>query len=88
MESARYDGEQLVSRSQSRRSTARLDRFNEVVFDFQDVATIGQSFAYEIFRVYTRCHPGTRLSWINTRPKITQMTQRVRSGTLTQLTTA
>ena len=85
---ARYDGEQLVSRSQSRRLTARLDRFKEVVLDFQDVATIGQSFADEVFRVYAGGHPETRLSWINTQPKITQMIQRVRSNTLAQLTTA
>jgi len=85
---ARYDGEQLVSRSQSRRLTARLDRFKEVVFDFQDVVTIGQSFADEVFRVYAGRHPETRLSWINSQPKITQMIQRVRSNTLAQMTTA
>ena len=87
MKLARSDGEQLVSRSQFRRLTAGLDRFKEVVFDLRDVATIGQSFADEIFRVYTRRYPKTRLIWINTRPKITQMIQRVRSGTLAQLTT-
>ena len=82
---ARYDGEQLVSRSQSRRLTARLDSFKEVVFDFRDVPTIGQSFADEVFRVYARQHPETRFSWTNTQPRITQMIQRVRSNTLAQL---
>ena len=79
---AKYDGEQLVSRSQAKRLLARLDRFTEVYLDFQGVAALGQSFADEIFRVYACQHPEIRLHWINTGPAVTQMIQRVRSNSM------
>lgn len=76
---AKYDGEQLVSRSQGKRLLARLDRFTEVYLDFQGVASLGQSFADEIFRVYACQHPEIRLHWINAEAAVTQMIQRVGS---------
>ena len=79
---AKYDGEQLVSRSQAKRLMARLDRFTEVYLDFQGVATLGQSFADEIFRVYACQHPEIRLHWINTEAAVTQMIQRVRTNSV------
>ena len=82
---AKYDGEQLVSRSQAKRLLARLDRFTEVYLDFQGVATLGQSFADEIFRVYACQHPEIRLHWINTEAAVTQMIQRVRSNSVADI---
>jgi len=54
---ARYDDEQLVSRSQARRVLARFERFSEIILDFKDVPHIGQAFADEIFRVFRNEHP-------------------------------
>src|SRR6266581_1527519 len=40
---AKYEGENLVSRSQARRLLARVERFSEVMLDFKGVAEIGQA---------------------------------------------
>lgn len=45
-----------VSRSEARRLLAGLDQFREVELDFSGVASIGQSFADEVFRVFPRHH--------------------------------
>lgn len=77
---ARHEGEELISRSQAKRIMARVDRFKEVLLDFQGVATIGQSFADEIFRVFHRQHPEILLSRINATPGIDRMISRVREN--------
>jgi anti-sigma regulatory factor (Ser/Thr protein kinase) len=58
---AQYGDDKLVSRSQAKRLLDRVDRFKTVLFDFREVATIGQSFADEIFRVFRNNHPGIEL---------------------------
>jgi len=58
---AKYEGEQLVSRSQARRILSRLERFSEVVLDFEGISEIGQGFADEMFRVYPSEHPEVHL---------------------------
>jgi len=55
---AKYEGETLVSRSQARRLLKRVERFSEVMLDFDGITEIGQAFADEIFRVWRREHPG------------------------------
>jgi anti-sigma regulatory factor (Ser/Thr protein kinase) len=55
---AQNAGESLVSRSQAKRVLTRLDKFREVVFDFDGVTSISPSFADEIFRVFKNSHPG------------------------------
>jgi anti-sigma regulatory factor (Ser/Thr protein kinase) len=49
---AAYGDENLVSRSQARRLLARFERFREILLDFNNVDSIGQAFADEIFRVF------------------------------------
>jgi len=78
---ARYGDENLVSRSQAKRLLTRLDRFKEIVFDFETVDTIGQAFADEIFRVFQNEHPDILLSWVNGTTEVTQMIMRARSQT-------
>jgi hypothetical protein len=73
---ARYEGEQLVSRSQARRLLARFERFQEVLLDFEGVKTIGQSFADEIFRVYHLEHPEIEIKYVNTTSDVNKMIQR------------
>ena len=58
---AKYEGENLVSRSQARRLLARVERFSEVILDFRGINEIGQAFADEIFRVWTREHSNTKV---------------------------
>jgi hypothetical protein len=50
-------GTEFVSRSEARRMLSGLDRFREVVFDFAGVEMIGQGFADEVFRVWTKARP-------------------------------
>jgi anti-sigma regulatory factor (Ser/Thr protein kinase) len=76
---AQHGAEQLISRSQAKRLLARIDRFAIVLFDFKGVEVIGPAFADEIFRVFERSHPNTRLLPINTPPTVDQMIQRARS---------
>ena len=40
---AKYEGENLVSRSQARRLLARVERFSKVMLDFQGIDEIGQA---------------------------------------------
>ena len=74
-----YDDENLVSRSQARRLLARFHQFKEVFLDFQDVETVGQAFADEIFRVFARNNPGIDIIAINTNPQIDGMIQRAKA---------
>ncbi|MDO8649521.1 MAG: DUF4325 domain-containing protein [Candidatus Peregrinibacteria bacterium] len=46
-----------ISRSQARRLLAGLDKFKLIILDFERVPTVGQAFADEIFRVFTKAHP-------------------------------
>jgi anti-sigma regulatory factor (Ser/Thr protein kinase) len=58
---AQYGDDRLVSRSQAKRLLARIDRFKTVIFDFQEVESIGQAFADEVFRVFQNRHPDIEL---------------------------
>jgi DNA-binding Lrp family transcriptional regulator len=79
VELAKYEGDHLISRSQAKRLLARLDKFKEVYLDFKGVTEIGQAFADEIFRVFTREHPDIKLIPTNTAPAVLQMIRRARS---------
>lgn len=83
---ARYGDENLVSRSQAKRLLNRLERFKEIVFDFQGVGMIGQAFADEIFRVFQHEHPESNLAWINTNLDVNQMIRRARADINPQMT--
>jgi len=50
-------GTEFLSRSQAKRVVHGLDRFREVVLDFEGVALVGQGFADEVFRVWASRHP-------------------------------
>jgi anti-sigma regulatory factor (Ser/Thr protein kinase) len=76
---AQYGNEKLVSRSQAKRLLARVERFEHVIFDFEDVQTIGQAFADEIFRVYAKNHPTIILNPVNMAPDVEKMIKRANS---------
>lgn len=74
-----YGDDNLVSRSQAKRLLSRIDRFKVVVFDFARVASIGQAFADEIFRVFARKHPGIEIDSINAGSEVKRMISRARA---------
>ena len=66
-----------VSRSQARRIVNNLDRFKTVILDFDQVSTIGQAFADEIFRVFPSKHPEIKLIAVNINEAVEFMIGRV-----------
>jgi biotin operon repressor/anti-sigma regulatory factor (Ser/Thr protein kinase) len=73
---AQYGDENLVSRSQARRLLARFERFREVVLDFDEITTLGQAFADEVFRVFRNQHPEVHMMWVNANTQIEKMIRR------------
>jgi anti-sigma regulatory factor (Ser/Thr protein kinase) len=86
LELARYEGEQLVSRSQAKRLLLRVDQFKEVLLDFKGIATIGQGFADEIFRVFQREHPDLLILSINANDEVRNMIARAKGETVIEAT--
>ena len=80
IELAKYEGEQLVSRSQARRLLTHFERFQEVMLDFEGVTMIGQAFADEIFRVYAAEHPEIKILSVNTSNDVMNMINRARAA--------
>lgn len=76
---ARYGNENLISRSQAKRLLARIDLFKMVIFDFENVPTIGQAFADEIFRVFAESHPEIDIYETHTNSEVKRMIARARS---------
>ena len=74
---AQYGEDKLISRSQAKRVLARVEQFRTVLFDFNEVETIGPAFADEIFRVFALQHPDIELAPISTNPEIKRMIGRV-----------
>ncbi|MBI4650755.1 HipA domain-containing protein [Candidatus Desantisbacteria bacterium] len=77
---AQYGNEKLISRSQAKRLLVRIDKFKIVIFDFDGVATIGQAFADEIFRVYNKKNPNIEIITIKTNKNIDQIINRVKNN--------
>ena len=69
-----------TSRSEARRLVWNLDRFRDIVLDFKGVHSMGQAFADEIFRVFTRNHPDISINVINANPAVEVMIRHVRSS--------
>lgn len=79
---AKYERDQLLSRSAARRVLARFEKFREVILDFQGVDLIGQAFADEIFRVFKLDHPEIAIYPLNTNPEIARTIQRAQENQL------
>jgi len=77
---AQYENEKLVSRSQAKRVLSRIERFQNVVFDFEGVSSIGQAFADEIFRVYANNHPNIVLLPVKMELNVEKMVSRAAAG--------
>ncbi|MCW5621869.1 MAG: DUF4325 domain-containing protein, partial [Burkholderiales bacterium] len=71
-----YGDDNLVSRSQAKRLLSRFDRFKVVILDFTSVASIGQAFADEVFRVFKLKHPEVELVPIHANSEVKRMISR------------
>lgn len=71
----------FVSRSEAKRLTRNLDKFREVIVDFKGVTEVGRGFIDELFRVWQRDHPDTRLRPRNMTAPIERLVRRV-SGSI------
>lgn len=67
----------LISRSQAKRIAARFEQFDEVEIDFGDIASIGQGFADELFRVWSNSNPSTKIVTLNTSKDVEKMISHV-----------
>jgi hypothetical protein len=70
-----------VSRSQAKRICNRLESFEEVILDFEDINWMGQGFAHQIFVVYKNLHPSVSIKPINMSPDVENMYLHVTKGT-------
>jgi biotin operon repressor/anti-sigma regulatory factor (Ser/Thr protein kinase) len=75
----RYGDDNLVSRSQAKRLLDRFDRFRVVVLDFSGVASIGQAFADEVFRVFRARHPDVEVVPVHASSEVKRMISRAES---------
>lgn len=66
-------GEEFISRSEAKRLLTGLDKFKEIILDFEGVKSIGQGFADEIFRVFANQNPDIVIKTVNTTPIIEAM---------------
>ncbi len=76
---ARHEGENLVSRSQAKRLLSRVEKFTEVLLDFEGIDSVGQAFADEVFRVFVTEHPEIHIVPIRTNSQIDSMISRART---------
>ncbi len=76
---AEFGNDKLISRSQAKRVVARLELFKIILLDFTGVATIGQAFADEIFRVFARENPALEIYPIHANSEVMRMIQRARA---------
>ena len=75
-----YEGEKLVSRSQAKRILNRVEKFKTVLLDFAGVDIIGQAFADEVFRVFSRRNPQVEISPMHTTKSIDKVIQAAKNN--------
>ena len=67
-----------ISRSEGRRLTHNLHKFQEIMLDFKDVSSIGQGFADEVFRVFKNQYPQITINITNTNSVVDAMIRHVK----------
>lgn len=71
-----------VSRSQAKKVCNRLDRFKEVILDFEGLNWMGQGFAHQIFVVFARENPEIRLVPVHMGEDVEKMYRHVTAGSM------
>jgi hypothetical protein len=61
---------EYLSRSQARRLLFGLEKFTSITLDFDQVTTIGQGFADEVFRVFSQNNPHISINYQNAIPPV------------------
>lgn len=69
-----------VSRSQAKRLCQRLDKFSEVILDFDGLNWMGQGFAHQVFVVFQNLHPEIDLKPLHMSKGVEQMYLHVTGG--------
>ena len=62
-----------VSRSQAKRVLISLDKFEEVILDFDGIEWMGQGFAHQIFVLFKNQQPNTQIIPVNMNEGVTKM---------------
>lgn len=73
---SQHNHDKLVTRSHAKRLLEGVEKFDTVVFDFEQVKAVGQAFADEIFRVFKNQHPDIELVSINANENVQKMINR------------
>lgn len=71
-------GSIYISRSQARRLMANLNKFKLIILDFNQIKTVGQAFADEVFRVFSSKNPKIKIEAINMSEGVQFMINRTR----------
>lgn len=69
-----------VSRSQAKRVCNRLDKFKEVIVDFEGISWMGQGFAHQLFVVFANNNTDIVITPVNMNEDVTKMYNHVRNS--------
>ena len=64
------------SRSQAKRLMMGLEKFRQIILDFQGVESVGQAFIDEVFRVFKNEYPNIMIQFTNANDEVTSMITR------------
>ena len=73
---SQFGHEPLISRSQAKRITVGLEKFNHITLDFSGVRLVGQGFVDEMFCLFQAAHPHITIDYIHATPDVTFMIKR------------
>ena len=73
---SKLEEDRYVSRSQAKRILSGLEKFKDICLDFRGVATVGQGFVDEVFRVFQSRHPDIIISYQNASEDVEFMIKR------------
>lgn len=70
-------GVSFVSRSEAKRLLSDLaKKYEHIVFDYQDVKSVGQGFVDQVYRVFAASHPDIKIESIHMNESVTFMVRR------------
>ncbi len=69
-------GNKYVSRSEARKALDGMGKFKTLILDFKDIENIGQGFVDEVFMVWKRNHPDTKITIENANNDVMFMIKR------------
>ena len=73
---SKFDQDHYVSRSQAKRILIGLEKFNHIVLDFRNIKTVGQGFVDEVFRIFQKKYPVTKIEYTNANEDVRFMIER------------